>query len=166
MNALWTTCSTCIRSTDNGYKPRWDFCYFCTTHIIPTVSPGPYSIVFSHKVRTQWHASRTTKRYVLYHMYNYSFCLWAEKPISLPFGNISLFNKFYSIDGCPGPVNNSWCCHVLNKSKSNPPTNPFASLTALTERRASYFNYKKYCRYSCQYTESRANPPVTSNNVK
>ncbi len=49
--------------------------------------------------------------------------------MSLPFGNISLFNKFHSIDGFPGPVNNKLTNTASNnKSKSHPLAKPFDSL--------------------------------------
>jgi hypothetical protein len=54
-----------------------------------------------------------------------------EKTISLPFGNISLFNKFHSIDGVPGPVNNKVIDTATNnKSKSYPLTKPFDSFSS------------------------------------
>jgi hypothetical protein len=47
-----------------------------------------------------------------------SLCL-KERTNSLPFGNISLFNKSHSIDGFPGPVNNKLIDTAINnKSKS------------------------------------------------
>ena len=57
-------------------------------------------------------------------------CFFEQKKPSLYLSG-SLFNKFHSIDGCSGPVNNKLIDTAsINKSNSYPPTNPFDSLTA------------------------------------
>ena len=85
------------------------------------------------------------------------FVSLSRKTISLPFRNTSLFNKFHSIDGCPGPVNNKPIDTAsINKLIST--YNPFDSLTANVAHSISII------KSIVAILLSTPNPPITSNN--
>ncbi len=87
-----------------------------------------------------------------------------EYTISFPFGNISLFNKFHSIDGFPGPDNNKLIDTAINnKSKSYPLTNPFDSLAVNVEPIISIIN--SIADILVNIPKSRVNPSITSNSA-
>jgi hypothetical protein len=97
-------------------------------------------------------------------VYSYSFCLWIEKTNSLPFGNISLFNKFHSIDGFPGLANSKLIdIAINNKSKSYPLTKPFDSLAVNVEPIISII--KSIADILVSIPKSRANPIISNDAI-
>jgi hypothetical protein len=96
----------------------------------------------------------------LYYLGGAWLTLWT---ISLPFGNISLFNTSHSTEILPGPVSNSVIdIAINNKSSSYSPTNPFANLATSVEPIISII--KKIAAILVRTPKSNANPPITSSN--